>query len=85
MLGRHAVLAQAEAGPRRAQRQDDGGAGGEAGGAHVGLMWDSRSNSHPPNDAAWEAQLTRLVAYRAVHGDCNVPQRWPGPISMLYM
>ena len=25
---------------------------------------------------AWEAQLTRLVAYKKTHGDCNVPARW---------
>jgi hypothetical protein len=27
-------------------------------------------------DAAWEAQLARLAAYKAEHGDCNVPSRW---------
>jgi hypothetical protein len=26
--------------------------------------------------AEWEAQLARLAAYKARHGDCNVPQRW---------
>ena len=26
---------------------------------------------------AWEAQLARLAAYKAAHGDCNVPHRWP--------
>jgi hypothetical protein len=26
--------------------------------------------------AAWEAQLARLVGYKAGHGDCKVPQRW---------
>ena len=25
---------------------------------------------------AWEAQLARLSAYKAEHGDCNVPQGW---------
>ena len=25
---------------------------------------------------AWEAQLVRLVAYNAAHGDCNVPKGW---------
>jgi hypothetical protein len=29
-----------------------------------------------PNEAAWEAQLARLAAYKAEHGDCSVPQRW---------
>jgi hypothetical protein len=27
-----------------------------------------------PCKAAWEAQLARLVAYKAAHGDCNVRQ-----------
>jgi hypothetical protein len=26
--------------------------------------------------AAWEAQLARLAAYKASHGDCRVPQGW---------
>jgi hypothetical protein len=26
-------------------------------------------------DPAWEAQLAKLVAYKAAHGDCNVPKR----------
>ena len=29
-----------------------------------------------PNEAAWEAQLARLAAFKAEHGDCNVPQDW---------
>jgi hypothetical protein len=24
----------------------------------------------------WEAQLARLAAYKAAHGDCSVPPRW---------
>jgi hypothetical protein len=31
------------------------------------------SKAHP-NEAHWEAQLARLTAYRATHGDCNVPK-----------
>jgi hypothetical protein len=27
-------------------------------------------------EVAWEAQLARLAAYKAEHGDCNVPQGW---------
>jgi hypothetical protein len=27
-------------------------------------------------DAAWEAKLARLAAYKKTHGDCNVPQGW---------
>jgi hypothetical protein len=33
----------------------------------LGLVWDA-------GKAQWEAQLARLGAYKAVHGDCNVPQ-----------
>jgi hypothetical protein len=32
--------------------------------------------ARPGTGAAWEAQLARLAAYKAEHGDCNVPQRW---------
>jgi hypothetical protein len=35
----------------------------------LGLVWDQ-------NEAKWEAQLARLVAYKAKHGDCSVPQDW---------
>ena len=28
------------------------------------------------DDAGWEAQLTKLKAYKRKHGDCNVPQGW---------
>jgi hypothetical protein len=40
----------------------------------LGFAWeDSRGTA---NEAAWEAQLARLVAYKGVHGDCNVPKGW---------
>jgi hypothetical protein len=35
----------------------------------LGLVWNQ-------NQAGWEAQLLRLVAYKAAHGDCNVPYGW---------
>jgi hypothetical protein len=35
----------------------------------LGFVWD-------PDEAAWEAQLARLAAYKAAHGDCNVPRGW---------
>jgi hypothetical protein len=35
----------------------------------LGFVWDQ-------NEAEWEAQLVRLIAYKAAHGDCNVPQGW---------
>ena len=28
------------------------------------------------DEAAWEAQLARLAAYKEAHGDCNVPCSW---------
>jgi hypothetical protein len=28
------------------------------------------------DEAKWEAQLARLAAYKAAHGDCNVPRGW---------
>jgi hypothetical protein len=40
----------------------------------LGLAWEV-SDSHP-DEAAWDAQLARLAAYKEAHGDCNVPQRW---------
>ena len=35
----------------------------------LGLVWDQR-------EAEREAQLARLTAYKAAHGDCNVPRDW---------
>ena len=29
-----------------------------------------------PDEVAWEAQLAQLAAYKAAHGDYNVPQLW---------
>ena len=63
---------QAEARPRRAQRGDDGGAGGAADGARLRLG----ASTGYPKRRSWEAQLARLAAYKAAHGDCNVPQGW---------
>jgi hypothetical protein len=48
----------------------------------LGFVWDPPRGGGPkhvgghPNDAAWEKQLARLVAYKAAYGDCNVPQGW---------
>jgi hypothetical protein len=41
----------------------------------LGLAWEG-TKAHP-NEAEWEAQLARLAAYKAAHGDCNVPWGWP--------
>ena len=29
-----------------------------------------------PRGPGWEAQLAQLAAYKAAHGDCNVPWGW---------
>ena len=68
--------------PRPAQTAAGAVAGGQAGpvlrpvrhgqprGGH------STRGGHGAKIMAWEAQLVRLVAYKAEHGDCNVPTRW---------
>jgi hypothetical protein len=33
----------------------------------LGFIWDD-------HDAVWELQLGRLTAYKAIHGDCDVPK-----------
>ena len=30
----------------------------------------------PTDEAVWEAQLARLAAYKAAHGDCSMPYDW---------
>jgi hypothetical protein len=40
----------------------------------LGFAWEG-SHSRP-DDTKWEAQLVRLAAFKAAHGDCNVPQAW---------
>ena len=42
----------------------------------LGLVWDLGQTGGIPLDAKWEAQLVRLAAYKAAHGDCNVPTGW---------
>ena len=40
----------------------------------LGFAWDA---SHLQSGGqAWEAQLTKLAAYKSEHGDCVVPKRW---------
>ena len=36
----------------------------------LGFDWD-------PFTTAWEKMFAELVGYKEVHGDCNVPKRWP--------
>jgi hypothetical protein len=42
----------------------------------LGFEWAPGTGSGWVDEAAWEAQLARLAAYKAAHGDCNVPHRW---------
>ena len=42
----------------------------------LGLVWDPPNIGGTPKEAEWEAHLARLAAYKAAHGDCNVPMRW---------
>jgi hypothetical protein len=49
----------------------------------LGLAWalsaaaiSKQCSNAKRNDAAWEAQLAKLEAYKRKHGDCNVPTRW---------
>jgi hypothetical protein len=41
----------------------------------LGLVWKG-TRAHF-EEAAWEVQLARLAAYKAAHGDCNVPGAGP--------
>jgi hypothetical protein len=41
----------------------------------LGLVWEMTGGG-VVDDARWEAQLARLVAYKAVHGNCRVPKTW---------
>lgn len=36
----------------------------------LGFEWD-------PLEAAWEEMFAALVAFKAKHGHCNVPRKWP--------
>jgi hypothetical protein len=42
----------------------------------LGFEWDPGSTVFAPRGEEWEAQLARLAAYKAAHGDCNVLHRW---------
>jgi hypothetical protein len=42
----------------------------------LGFVWNLGYKGDSPREAAWEAKLARLAAYKAAHGDCNVPHRW---------
>jgi hypothetical protein len=42
----------------------------------LGFAWDPPHRGGKPKGVEWEAQLARLVVYKAAHGDCKVPQGW---------
>jgi hypothetical protein len=43
----------------------------------LGFIWDPpRNQGSKPKEEEWAAQLARLAAYKAAHGDCKVPQGW---------
>ena len=42
----------------------------------VKRIYPSRSGVDGPDVALWDAQFARLEAYKAAHGDCDVPHRW---------
>jgi hypothetical protein len=39
----------------------------------LGFAWHAPPHGGIRNDVGWEAQLAKLKAYKAEHGDCNVP------------
>jgi hypothetical protein len=41
----------------------------------LGFAWELSARGSLSNDTKWEAQLARLAAYKAEHGDCSVPKR----------
>jgi hypothetical protein len=42
----------------------------------LGFAWCLLKSGAVANDAHWEAQLVLLAAYKATHGNCNVPHHW---------
>ena len=44
--------------------------------ASLGSVWDPGHAGRAPREAEWESQLARLAAYKAEHGDSNVPRGW---------
>ena len=44
--------------------------------AHAAKVPKAAKAPNPANDAGWELSLAKLKAYKAEHGDCNVPHRW---------
>ena len=40
-------------------------------------MQGAKGSARPQTEVGgWGAQLARLAAYKAAHGDCNVPRSW---------
>jgi cobalamin biosynthesis protein CobT len=44
----------------------------------LGFAWELSA----ANDAGWDAQLAKLRAYKAMHGDCNVPRSWAEDLTL---
>ena len=40
----------------------------------IGFQWAIREAK---NEDAWESRYSQLQAFKASHGDCNVPTQWP--------
>jgi hypothetical protein len=56
--------------------------GGRRSDGQTGRQATAAVGAQPAVDFAsecWEAQLARLAAYKAEHGDCNVPHGWAYP------
>jgi hypothetical protein len=43
----------------------------------IGIDWD-------PLKTAWKEQFQKLIAYKTLHGDCNVPREYPQDQSLAY-
>jgi hypothetical protein len=53
----------------------------QSGGAET-ARYDIGQTGGIPLDAKWEAQLAKLAAYKAAHGDCNVPKGWAEDLGL---
>jgi hypothetical protein len=61
---------------RRQEARDSVEAFDKAEAAKAAKVPQAAKAPNPANDAGWELSLAKLKAYKAEHGDCNVPHRW---------